>query len=91
MSRPNHGGSVGERRENANGGSGSAVSVIGEQTYQATWPQAPPELQPTAVKLRTYSGEELQVLGSIPVHVIKIKAIQEAPKPHNITQLKSFL
>ena len=48
---------------------GAAVSVISEQTYQSVWPHNQPSLQPSNVKLRTYSGEELEVIGSIPVQV----------------------
>ncbi len=47
---------------------GAAVSVIGKQTYRSTWPSAPP-LEPSTVKLRTYSGEELVVLVSLSVRV----------------------
>ena len=44
---------------------GAAVSVISEQTYRSTWPHC----QPSTIKLHTYSGEELEMLGSIPVQV----------------------
>ncbi len=42
---------------------GAAISIIGEQTYRSTWPSATP-LEPSTVKLGTYSGDELVVLGS---------------------------
>ena len=41
-----------------------------EQTYNQLWPQdRRPRLQPTAVKLHTYSGEQLTVKGVISVEV----------------------
>ena len=47
---------------------GASASIISEQTYGQLWPQdRRPVLQPTAVKLRTYSGEQLNVKGVITV------------------------
>ena len=43
----------------------AAVSVISEHMYHSTWPQDRPALQPSSMKLRTYSGEELGVIGNI--------------------------
>lgn len=48
---------------------GAAVTIISERTYQMTWTEGPPALQPSTVKLRTYTGEELKVLGSLSVQV----------------------
>ena len=48
---------------------GAAVSVISEHTYHSTWPHDRPALQPSSTKLRTYSGEELEVIGNISVQV----------------------
>ena len=48
---------------------GAAVSVISEHTYHSTWPHDRPALQPSSIKLRTYSGEELEVIGSFSVQV----------------------
>ena len=46
---------------------GAAVSVISEETYRQTWKNNPPALQPSAAKLKTYTGETLTVLGTINV------------------------
>ena len=44
--------------------------MVSEYTYRMVWSDATrPELQPTDAKLRTYSGEELGVLGSLKVSV----------------------
>ena len=43
------------------------VLVISEETYRQTWKNNPPALQPSAVKLKTYTGETLTVLGTINV------------------------
>ena len=49
---------------------GASASIISEQTYNQLWPQDQrPKLQPTAVKLRTYSGEQLTVKGVVSVAV----------------------
>ena len=49
---------------------GATASLISEQTYKSLWPtEKAPALQPSEVKLRTYTGEELKVLGAIDVHV----------------------
>ena len=49
---------------------GASTSIISEQTYNQLWPQdRRPTLQLTAVKLRTYSGEQLNVKGVITVEV----------------------
>ena len=47
-----------------------ASLLISEATYQNLWePDTLPELQQTSVKLRTYTGEEISVLGGINVKV----------------------
>ena len=50
---------------------GAAVSLISETVYRKTWTngKAPP-LQPTKTKLKTYTGEEVPVLGTIQVEVM---------------------
>ena len=58
---------------------GAAVSVISEHTYHPTWPQDRPALQPSSTKLRTYSGEELEVIGSISVQVSYEDQLEELP------------
>ena len=44
-------------------------SLISEQTYKATWPEEIPSLQQSAVKVHTYTGEQVVVIGSITVTV----------------------
>ena len=46
---------------------GAAVSIISEQTQQKHFPQA--TLRPTQIKLRTYTGEPMPVLGEMAVEV----------------------
>ena len=49
---------------------GTSTPIISKQTYNQPWPQdRRPKLQPTAVKLRTYSGEQLTVKNVISVEV----------------------
>ena len=48
---------------------GASLTIISEQTYRKTWPQDTPPLQPSSTKLHTYTGEELEVRGSLPVAV----------------------
>ena len=50
---------------------GAALSVISEQTYRELWPnpELAPTLQPSTVKLKTYTGESIAVKGTIDVHV----------------------
>ena len=44
---------------------GATVSVISKATYQAAWEgRQAPTLQRTAVKLRTYTGQEIPVVGA---------------------------
>ena len=45
---------------------GASLSLISEATFKSLWnASAAPALQESAVKLRTYTGEEIAVLGSI--------------------------
>lgn len=47
---------------------GAAVSLISRRTYRTVWPAGNrPELQPSSIRLRTYSGQIIQVLGEISV------------------------
>ena len=48
---------------------GASVSVMSEETYKNTWTQERPALEPSTVKLKTYSGEQLKVLGSMRAQV----------------------
>ena len=48
---------------------GASASVISESTYRELWPEDPPNLLETQVKLRTYTGEKIKILGSIKVKV----------------------
>ena len=47
---------------------GASMSIISEPTYKELW-ATPPMLATTTTKLRTYSGQELTVLGTISVTV----------------------
>ncbi len=49
---------------------GATLSIISRHTYNTSWPktQAPP-IHPTNAKLRSYTGEEIPVNGSIEVEV----------------------
>ena len=47
---------------------GAAVSLISRRTYRTVWPiRSRLELQPSSTRLRTYSGEIIDVLGEISV------------------------
>ena len=46
---------------------GAAVSVVSETTYKRLWPEK--ILGPTTMKLKTYSGSGLTVLGQLQVQV----------------------
>ena len=48
---------------------GASVSIISETTYKSLWSQ-PPKLSPSNVKLHTYTGEAIAVLGSLEVEVV---------------------
>lgn len=49
---------------------GASASIISEVTYRKLWPkERTPKLQTSSVRLRTYTGEWLKVLGSITVTV----------------------
>ena len=50
---------------------GASASLISERTYRTLWPSdSAPPLQPSDIKLRTYTGEELTVLGRVDVAVL---------------------
>jgi len=49
---------------------GASYSLISEQMYKATWPERDaPVLQQSSVKLHTYTGKQVEVVGSITVTV----------------------
>ena len=48
---------------------GASVSIISETTYKSLWSQ-PPKLSSSNVKLHTYTGEAIAVLGSLEVEVV---------------------
>ena len=49
---------------------GSAVTLVSEATFSKLWhPGKPPRLENTPIRLRTYSGEELRVVGRAVVRV----------------------
>ena len=71
---------VGGKELNMEVDTGASISLISETTYQKLWEfETPPELQQTAVKLRTYTGEEIGVVGCINVKVQSYR--QEAQLP----------
>ena len=47
---------------------GASMSLISESTYLNLW-EVSPKLQPTTIKLRTYSGQQLTILGALEVIV----------------------
>ena len=49
---------------------GASMSLISESTYliMNLW-KVPPKLQPTTIKLQTYSGQQLMILGALEVIV----------------------
>ena len=49
---------------------GASLSIISEATYLSTWPEGSrPPLRASSAKIRTYSGEALEVRGQIDVSV----------------------
>ena len=49
---------------------GASLSIISEKTYHSLWTtESQPKLQPSTVKLHTYTKEAITVLGSITVEV----------------------
>ena len=47
---------------------GAAMSVISQETYRQLW-EVPPALKPSTMCLRTYSRQQLVVLGTLKVQV----------------------
>ena len=46
---------------------GASLSIISEEVYLATWPeQERPPLEPSRVKLRTYSGDIIRAISLVP-------------------------
>ena len=49
---------------------GASLSIISEEVYLATWPeQERPPLEPSRVKLRTYSGDIIRAIGVVNISV----------------------
>ena len=48
---------------------GAGISLVSEATYTNLWPKNPPVLQQTHVRLRTYTGEPVVILGVVQVMV----------------------
>ena len=47
---------------------GASVSIIREEMYSRLWPEEQkPSLQESAITLRTYSGEQLSIKGTLNV------------------------
>ena len=56
---------------------GASLSLISEATYRKLWPKdKAPQTESTQIKLRIYTGEELEVLGTINVDVIFKEQLQ---------------
>lgn len=60
---------------------GAGISLVSEATYTNLWPKNPPVLQQTHVRLRTYTGEPVVILGVVQV-MVKYKDQQEKLKLH---------
>ena len=58
---------------------GASASVISEATYQQLWKGNLPPLQKTSIKLRTYTGETLKILGWIQVRVDYQGQVEQLP------------
>ena len=58
---------------------GASYSLISEQTYKATWSEGAPSLQQSGIKLHTYTGEQVVVVGSITVTVCYNTQVIELP------------
>ncbi len=48
---------------------GASASVVSEDTYWKLWQHNPPPIQKSSIKLRTYTGEPLKILGAIEIQV----------------------
>jgi len=48
---------------------GASVSIISEETYNRLWPDQKPTLRESSITVRTYSGEQLTIKGTINVNV----------------------
>lgn len=68
---------------------GASVSLVSEKTFERLWPGK--LLRKTNIKLRTYSNEEIEVVGEADVDVKQqgrvyslslVVVKQEGPKPH---------
>ena len=59
---------------------GASISLISHDTFTKLWSTSQrPTLRPSTQKLRTYTGEQLEVLGYITVHVTYGKQHQMLP------------
>ena len=59
---------------------GASYSLISEQVYKTTWTEAEaPSLEQSAVKLHTYTGEQVVVVGSVTVTVCYDTQVVELP------------
>ena len=56
---------------------GAGVSLVSEETYQRYWPGR--ALQHSTVRLRTYTGESLEVLGEMEVKVVHENQMMTLP------------
>lgn len=58
---------------------GVSYSLISKQTYKATWSKGALSLQQCGIKLHTYTGEQVVVVGSITVTVCYNTQVIELP------------
>ena len=49
--------------------SGATASVISEETYRGTWGDKPPPIEPSTLRLRTYTGQAIPHLGVLHVNI----------------------
>ena len=58
---------------------GASASIISEATYKKLWRGRLPPLKKTNVKLRTYSGEIIKVLGTTTIEVVYESQKEQLP------------
>lgn len=49
--------------------SGAACTLVSSDTFRGVWPTNPPVLQPSDIRLRTWAGQKIEVLGTATVDV----------------------
>lgn len=59
--------------------SGAACTMVSRDTFQTVWPTHAPTLQQDDIHLRTWSGQQLQVIGTATVNVVHKNATCQLP------------